>query len=121
MKPNMQGSRLYSDRGQFVCWLNPQKQMVKPVKEILHMLRKPPGWAWDADVITNGIDRGALELVVYASDTDITYRTSIDNFMNNKGVIDRGHGKQWYLTLDRWSSSDREPEGKQLDMFKEET
>ena len=61
--------------------------MVKPVKQVIHMLRKPPGWAWDADVIANGIDRGALELVVYATDTDITYRTSIDNFMNHLSLI----------------------------------
>lgn len=120
MKPEMRGARLYSSRGQFVCYLNDQKQLVKSALESKHMLQKPPAWAWDVDIIENGIDRGAVELVIYAEDTKNTYRSTVKNFMEHKGPeINRGHGRQWFLPLDRWRVNNRAPEGTQIDMFKE--
>ena len=69
----------------------------KPVIGSKHMLRQPPAWAVDAEVFDNEVMAKATEIVVIDKETSIEYSTSVESFNRQKGELDRGFGRQYYL------------------------
>ena len=67
-----------------------------------HMLRCPPAWAIQGDAFENEVKTNAKEIVVIDKETNIQYRTTVEIFDSQKGTLDRGFGKQYFLTLNHW-------------------
>tara|TARA_R100000008_G_scaffold86221_1_gene78428 strand:+ start:536 stop:868 length:333 start_codon:yes stop_codon:yes gene_type:complete len=89
--------------------------VVKRVKEKTHMLRTPPSWAFDKQIIDYAHANGATDIRIEATDTDKVYKTSIKNFIDNSFNVDRGFGRQVALLIKHWTTGS--PEGKQLSLF----
>lgn len=76
---------------------------VKPVVGSRHMLRTPRAWAIDAELyeqVRPSIDR----IVIEDRETGTRYHATAQTFDKFRGVMDRGFGKQYYLTLNRWTT-----------------
>lgn len=76
---------------------------LKTVRASKHMLRKPLGWAFDARIFDRTITPFVRRLVIRDVETGKQYETSLKNFLEHKKEFDRGHGRQYYLTLDSWA------------------
>lgn len=77
-------------------------RFIKSVIGSKHQLRSPAAWAIDAEVFDGDIKPNATEIVVIDKETRIKYRTSVDSFDRLKGELDRGFGRQYFLTLTHW-------------------
>jgi hypothetical protein len=74
---------------------------IKPVVGSRHMLRTPRAWAIDAELyeqVRPSIER----IVIEDKETGTRYQATTEVFDRFRGVLDRGFGKQYYLTLNRW-------------------
>jgi hypothetical protein len=67
-----------------------------------HRLRHPPAYAVDAEVFDSEIKPNASEIVVIDRETGIEYHVSVVAFDRFKEELDRGFGRQYYLTLSYW-------------------
>ena len=67
-----------------------------------HMLRRPPAWAVDAEAFDAEVKPNATELVVIDKETGIQYHCPVGKFDRLKGELDRGFGRQYFLTLNHW-------------------
>lgn len=76
---------------------------LKPVIGSKHMLREPPAWAIDADAFDNWVKPNAKEIIVTDTEAEIRYRVSVETFDRLKVELDRGHGRQYFLTLNYWT------------------
>ena len=74
----------------------------KKVDGRFHMLKKPLGWAIDARVFDEEVKNNCHTIVVVDTHADITYSTSVQTFLGHRGVINRGHGRQYFLCLHHW-------------------
>lgn len=77
---------------------------VKNVKGSKHMLRKPLAWAIDKKVFDKDIWY-MDHIMVYDKETEITWEISVSDFDDNKKILDRGHGEQYYVELSKWKRS----------------
>jgi hypothetical protein len=75
---------------------------IKPVVGSKHQLRTPPAWAIDATAFDTVIKPNAREIVVMDKETGIKYHTLVDTFDRLKGELNRGFGRQYFLTLGHW-------------------
>ncbi|MFC1955551.1 hypothetical protein ACFLWZ_03320 [Chloroflexota bacterium] len=75
---------------------------IKSVCGSKHKLRCPPAWAVDAEVFDNEMRPNASEFVIIDKETGIKYHTRVDTFDRLKGELDRGFGRQYFLTLNQW-------------------
>jgi len=75
----------------------------KNISEI-HLLRKPPAICIDADPFDKLIRPSCHSIIVRVRDGQNRgeYVTPMINFITYKGEIDRGHGKQYFMILERW-------------------
>ncbi len=88
----------------------------KRVKSSVHFLRTPPAIAFDTSTLLTAERAGAVWCEVYDLDTGRTYRASIHAVLQSGFSLNRGHGAQIALPLDRWVRDD-ETVGVQLAMF----
>ena len=77
-------------------------RFIKNVRKSKHMLREPEGWAIDAYVWDKEIMPNAREFVIIDKETGDEYNCTTEVFNRLKGTIDRGFGKQYFLTLNHW-------------------
>ena len=85
---------------------------IKPVVGSRHMLRTPRAWAIDAELyeqVRPSIDR----IVIEDRETGVRYHTTAEIFDTFRGELDRGFGRQYFLSLTRWSV-ERPGDAKQL-------
>ena len=75
----------------------------KRVKGSIHQLRRPRGWALDAQSLTDAEAAGATKVAIHDLETGATYEASIDHIRRDGFVISRGFGRQIALPLERWS------------------
>ncbi|MHA1940058.1 MAG: hypothetical protein ACW97O_17830 [Candidatus Thorarchaeota archaeon] len=75
----------------------------KQVTGSKHQLRRPPAWSIDAQAFDEQIKPQADEIVIFDKESGIKYHTPVETFDQFKRELDRGFGRQYYLTLDRWS------------------
>lgn len=75
---------------------------IKEVHGNKHMLRRPMAWAIDADIFDRVIKPNCLSIHIYDRDSKVTWVVGVDTFLKNKQVLDRKHGKQYYLELVHW-------------------
>lgn len=78
------------------------KTFIKSVAGSRHKLRKPPAWAIDAEVFDSEIKQNATEILIIDKEVDKKYFSTVENFDRLKGQLNRGHGRQYYLTLNQW-------------------
>tara|TARA_Y100000310_G_scaffold58000_1_gene53148 strand:- start:1584 stop:1871 length:288 start_codon:yes stop_codon:yes gene_type:complete len=74
----------------------------KPVRASLHKLRSPEAWAIDASVFARHI-KDLSSIVIEDKETGNTYQADVALFNEKKGTIDRGHGRQYFLTMNYWT------------------
>jgi len=67
-----------------------------------HQLRCPPAWAIDAEAFDREIKCNATKIVVIDKETGKEYYCPVERFDKLKGELDRGFGRQYYLTLPHW-------------------
>jgi len=80
------------------------RRFTKPVIGSKHKLRVPPAWAIDAEAFDREIRPNAMEILVIDKETGIKYRASVGTFDRLKGELDRGFGRQYFLTLNNWQA-----------------
>lgn len=76
---------------------------LKPVVGSKHQLREPPAWAIDADAFDEWVKPNAREIIVTDTEAKIRYRVSVETFDKLKVELDRGFGRQYFLTLNYWT------------------
>ena len=74
----------------------------KSVMGSKHRLRRPPAWALDAETFDEEIKPNATEFIVIDKETGLEYHCLVGNFDRLKGELDRGFGRQYFLTLGHW-------------------
>ena len=89
---------------------------VKRVVGSKHRLRQPPAWSIQAEVYAR-IRHQVTSIVVLDAETGTEYRTSVETFDKHKGELDRGFGKQYYLTLNHWQVVSNGVHGRQLELW----
>ena len=77
-------------------------KFIKSVIGSKHRLRRPSGWAIDSNVFDEQIKPNATEIVVIDKELGKTYHCSVKTFDRLKGELDRGFGRQYFLTLSHW-------------------
>lgn len=87
----------------------------KHVRGSCHMLFKPRAWAIDADAFDRDIKGNATQLVVIDKETGIEYHCPTTTFDRLKRQLDRGFGRQYFLTLNHWRTTGNGH--RQLDLF----
>jgi len=76
---------------------------VKHVRRSRHLLRNLKAWALDAESFDKLIKPAVREIQIVDVETGRRYRTSLVNFLQNRGEIEyRGFGRQYFMTLDKW-------------------
>ncbi|MFC2017882.1 hypothetical protein ACFLTQ_01075 [Chloroflexota bacterium] len=81
-------------------------KFIKTVSGSKHMLRQPRAWAVDAEVFDNEVIPNATEIIIKDREGCQEYHASIETFDRLKGQLDRGFGRQYYLTLNHWQIYD---------------
>ena len=79
-----------------------QNKFIKEVCGSKHKLKYPPAWAIDAEAFDKEVKFNATDIVVIDRETGIKYQTTVENFERHKGELDRGWGRQYFLTLSHW-------------------
>lgn len=74
----------------------------KTIKGSLHLLRCPPAIAIDAEAYDIEIAPSHQRIEVYDMEAGRTYSASIETFDSLKGELDRGFGRQYFVTLNHW-------------------
>lgn len=93
---------VYNGRGKVVGYIN-GPLLTKQADSIRHMLKQPPGWAWDVAILDHAKGRGVTHTEVTDTETGITYRAAIADFETFGAPINRGHGPQIVLPAGYWS------------------
>jgi hypothetical protein len=75
------------------------------------LLRNPRGWAFSTEVLARAHELGAHQVRVICRDgaRETVYSAPLAEFEAHGLPIDRGHGPQVALTLDRWAINGRPP------------
>ena len=78
------------------------RRFTKTVVGSRHKLRQPEAWAVDAGAFDTEISSHANEIVVVDREAQIEYRVPTSVFIEHSGEMDRGYGRQYFLTLPYW-------------------
>lgn len=82
----------------------------------LHQLREPPAWAQDKAALDAALRAGAVDVLLVDSHAGKRWTAPVDAFFEYGLPLDRGHGVQLALPVERWRCEDlREPA--QMDLF----
>jgi hypothetical protein len=74
----------------------------KCVRRSVHFLRQPPAIAWDVCVLEQAERKGATRTEVLDTESGYIYTAPLQHFWRFGLRLDRGHGAQVALPLDRW-------------------
>ena len=77
-------------------------RFIKTVVGSKHQLKSPPAWAIDAQAFDNEVLPNVTEIVIRDKENSHEYHTSVEHFDKHKGTLDRGFGRQYFLTLNYW-------------------
>ena len=77
-------------------------RFIKLVIGSKHKLRCPRAWAIDAEAFDIEVKPNATEIAVIDKETGLEYHCSVEIFDRLKGELDRGFGRQYFLTLNHW-------------------
>jgi hypothetical protein len=88
--------------GQKVVGCLQGNRFMKSVVGSKHRLRRPSAWAIDSNVFDEQIRPNATEIVIMDRETGKEYHCSVEVFDRLKGELDRGFGRQYFLTLGHW-------------------
>ena len=74
------------------------------IKEVYtrHQLRKPPAWCIDAEPFDKLIKPSCRYIRIIDKEKHRQYLSTTANFVENKGEIERGFGKQYFMILEKW-------------------
>lgn len=87
------------------------RYLFKKAQKSKHFLESPEAIAIDKDIFKKSVKTGhIIGVKVYEIEHGITYTASLENFITNSILIDRGFGEQYALPLEYW-----EKEGKGYD------
>ena len=78
---------------------------VKEVYGSRHKLRAPEAWAFDKESFDKLIRPSCTHVVVIDKEVGRRYLCDMATFVKNRGEIDRGHGKQYFLVMKHWIMS----------------
>jgi hypothetical protein len=92
-----------------------ENKFIKEVYGSKHKLRYPSAWAIDAEAFDKEVKFNATDIVVIDRETDTKYHVSVETFDRLKGELDRGWGRQYFLTLGNWQVQDNG--NRQLNLF----
>ncbi|MHA2428865.1 MAG: hypothetical protein ACXADB_12655 [Candidatus Hermodarchaeia archaeon] len=95
-----------NQRGQVCASIIPGHKLTKKAKMSKHMLHSPKGWAFDTAILQEACSRGATEVEVIDTETQVTYTAPISAFWKSGIPIERGHGLQRVLPIARWEIHD---------------
>ena len=76
--------------------------LYKSVNGEKHMLQKPRGWAWDADILEEAERRGATRVEIFDRESNKTYIATLQDFWDYGVGLNRGFGEQICLPLRYW-------------------
>ncbi len=68
-----------------------------------HMLKQPPSWALDAQVIETLRLQGCKTITVFDIDSRKVYMTTFDRFIEKAIKFNRGFGEQYALPIEYWT------------------
>jgi hypothetical protein len=71
----------------------------KTIKESIHKLRFPPGFASDTSILIEVENRGVKYIKLFAQDTNETYVAKISDFWEHGIGLNRGFGEQIVLPI----------------------
>jgi hypothetical protein len=91
--------------------------LVKKADPVRHQLRTPLAWAWDASVLSQAERLGATLAIVEEKRGPRTWTAPLVAFYAHGLRVNRGHGEQLALPLERWTVGDRKVV--QTDLFTE--
>jgi hypothetical protein len=77
-------------------------RFIKPVVGSKHKLKYPPAWAIDAWAYENEVRPYAKVILIQDKESNLEFHSSVDTFDRLKGTLDRGFGRQYFLTLNHW-------------------
>jgi hypothetical protein len=90
----------------------------KSIRGSVHMLRQPRAIAWDTCALEQAEDLGATRTEVLDLETGTLYTAPLSAFWRYGVRLDRGHGPQIALPLDRWTvTRPGERAGTQLELW----
>lgn len=75
---------------------------IKHMHGRIHMLRKPPAWALDADTYENQIRPDCHTIKIEDIDSRIVYTVTVRRFEELKKMTNRGYGRQYFLVIKYW-------------------
>jgi hypothetical protein len=78
----------------------------KRVSASRHFLRKPHAIALDVQSLVDAEQAGAKKVAITDKESGNTYHASIKEIHQHSFIIERGYGKQYALTLNRWQCND---------------
>lgn len=92
--------------------------LIKTAQASVHMLKRPPAWGWDAEILETAEQQGARYTTITDSESGKIYRATLADFWRHGLSIDRGHGRQVMLPLCFWQvTRPGELAAVQLDLF----
>ena len=74
----------------------------KAVQGSRHLLRKPPGWAIDEDILRRAQAAGAETVCILDRESGKTYTSPLETIFSKGIKFDRGFGEQICLPLCKW-------------------
>ena len=74
----------------------------KCVRRSVHFLRQPPEIAWDTCALEQAEDLGATRTEVLDTESGYIYTAPLNAFWQDGVRLNRGHGPQIALPLDKW-------------------
>lgn len=104
------GQRIYSATGRVIAFQRGEV-LYKELYGSKHMLKRPLGWGFDADVLATL----AAPLVIQITDreTNRVHRASVADFRRWGVAVNRGYGLQVCLPLPYWSIDGQPPKAAQ--------
>lgn len=78
------------------------KWLYKTISGSKHILRHPPAICWDVSSLKQAADLGVEFVRVIDRETGRVYETHLETLRNYGFQINRCHGEQWAMMLDKW-------------------
>jgi hypothetical protein len=104
MKRNNRVEFIKGFDGKVVCLLT-NNRLIKTAHGPYHMLQSPPSWSFDAFAYDSNRRKFSKVVVVYWF-TGQMYSISANDFDSHKKELDWGYGRQFYVPLKFWDTSD---------------
>ena len=79
--------------------------LVKNVDGREHRLNRPPAWAIDCGAYKEDVLPYCHTIIINDTHARVRYSVSVKLFDLKKGYLNRGHGPQYYLTLNHWQTT----------------